>query len=72
MGEEIVYEFEDGPYDVLNYSVKMEDGKAVIYLNDNDLGRITIESVEAVEELQAALDMVKEELQEVERRQEEL
>lgn len=72
MGEELVYEFDDGPYDVLNYSVKMEDGKAVIDLNDNDLGRITIESVEAVEELQTALDMVKEELQEVERRQEEL
>jgi len=72
MGEEIVYEFEDGPYDVLNYSVKMEDGKAVIELNDNDLGRITIESVEAAEELQNALNMVKEELQEVERRQEEL
>ena len=72
MGEELVYEFNDGPYDVLNYSVKMEDGKAVIDLNDNDLGRITIESVEAVEELQTALDMVKEELQEVERRQEEL
>jgi len=72
MGEEIVYEFEDGPYDVLNYSVKMEDGKAVIELNDNDLGRITIESVEAAEELQTALNMVKEELQEVERRQEEL
>ena len=72
MGEELVYEFNDGPYDVLNYSVKMEDGKAVIDLNDNDLGRITIESVEAVEELQSALEMVKEELQEVERRQEEL
>lgn len=72
MGEELVYEFNDGPYDVLNYSVKMEDGKAVIELNENDLGRITIESVEAVEELQNALDKVREELQEVERRQEEL
>lgn len=69
---ELVYEFEDGPYNVLNYSVKMDEGKAVIELNDNDLGRITLESVEAAEELQNALNRVKEELQEVERRQEEL
>jgi len=68
---ETVYEFEDGPYNVLNYSIRMEDGKAVIDLNNNDLGRITVESVEAVEELQTALDMIKEELEEVERRQEE-
>jgi len=72
MSEEIVDEFNDGPYDVLNYTVKMEDGKAVIEMNDNDLGRITIESVEAVEKLHVALDKVQEELEEVERRQEEL
>ncbi len=69
---ELVYEFEDGPYDILKYSVKMEDGKAVIELNENDLGRLTIESVEAVEELRSALDRVEEELEEVKRRQEEL
>lgn len=69
---ELVYEFKDGPYDVLNYTIKMDEGKAVIEINDNDLGRITLESVEAAEELQTALDRVKEELQEVERRQEEL
>jgi len=72
MSEEIVDKFNDGPYDVLNYTVKMEDGKAVIEMNDNDLGRITIESVEAVEKLHVALDKVQEELEEVERRQEEL
>jgi hypothetical protein len=69
---ELVYEFEDGPYDILKYSVKMEDGKAFIELNENDLGRLTIESVEAVEELRSALDRVEEELEEVKRRQEEL
>ncbi len=69
---EVVYEFEDGPYDILNYTVRMEDGKAVIDLNDNDLGRITVESLEAVEELRNALDRIESELKEAQRRGEEL
>lgn len=69
---ELVYEFDDGPYNILNYSVKMEEGKAVIELNENDLGRITIESIEAVEEMRNALDRIEAELKEAERRQEEL
>lgn len=69
---EVVYEFDDGPYDILNYTVKMEDGKAVIELNENDLGRITVESLEAVEELRNALDKVEAELKEAKRRGEEL
>ena len=69
---EVVYEFDDGPYNILNYTVKMEDGKAVIELNENDLGRITVESLEAVEELRNALDRIEAELKEAERRGEEL
>lgn len=69
---EVIYEFEDGPYDVLKYTVKMEDGKAVIEQNENDLGRLTIESLDAVENLREALEKVEAELKEAKRRQEEL
>lgn len=69
---EVIYEFEDGPYEILKYTVKMEDGKAVIDINDSDLGRLPIESLEAVEELRSALERVEAELKEAERRGEEL
>ena len=69
---EVLYEFTDGPYDVLEYTVKVEDGNAIIDINNSDLGRLRIESLEAVEEIREALDKVEAELKEVERRQEEL
>jgi hypothetical protein len=69
---EVLHEFTDGPYDVLEYTVKVEDGNAIIDINNSDLGRLRIESLEAVEEIREALDKVEAELKEVERRQEEL
>ena len=69
---EVIYNFEEGPYDVLEYSVKMKDGKAVIEVNGGDLGRLPVEDLDTVEQLREALNEVEEELKEVERRGEEL
>ncbi|MFT4892444.1 MAG: bifunctional DNA-binding transcriptional regulator [Candidatus Nanohaloarchaea archaeon] len=69
---EILHEFKQGPYDVLEFTVKTDDGKALIEINDGDLGRLPIENVETVEELREALDKVEMHLQEMERRKEEL
>jgi len=51
---------------------KTKDGKAVVAINDGDLGRLPIEDLETVEELRNALNEVEEFLEEVERRKEEL
>lgn len=69
---ETLYEFKQGPYDVLEFTVKTDDGKALIEINEGDLGRLPIEDLETVEELREALNHVEEFLNEVERRQEEL
>lgn len=69
---EILHKFEQGPYDVLEFEVKTDDGKAVIDINGGDLGRLPIEDTETVEELRDSLDKVERHLEEVERRQEEL
>ena len=69
---ETIYEFKEGPYDVLEFTVKTDDGKAVISINDGDLGRLPIEDLETVEELRNALVEVEKFLEEVERRKEEL
>lgn len=69
---ETLHEFEEGPYDVLEFSVKTRDGKAVIELNKGELGRLPIENLETVEELRESLEKVEHYLKEVERRKEEL
>lgn len=69
---EVIYNFEEGPYDVLEYSVKMKEGKAVIEINGGDLGRLPVEDLDTVEQLREALNEVEEELKEAERRGEEL
>lgn len=69
---ETLYEFKEGPYDVLEFTVKTDDGKAVVAINDGDLGRLPIEDLETVEELRNALNEVEKFLEEVERRKEEL
>ncbi len=71
MGE-LLYEFSDGPYELLNFTVESEDGKVLIEINSGDLGRLPIESLETVEELREALDRVEAHLTEMERRKEEL
>jgi len=69
---ETLYEFKEGPYDVLNFTVKTDEGKVVIEINDGDLGRLPIENLNTVEKLREALVEVEDYLKEVERRQEEL
>lgn len=70
---ETIYEFKEGPYDVLEFSVEKEDdGKVVIQINQGDLGRLPIEDMDTVEHLREALEKVEMELMEKERRQEEL
>lgn len=69
---EILHEFKEGPYDVLEFKVKTKGGKAVVEINDGDLGRLPIENIETVEELREALEKVEAHLKETERRKEEL
>jgi hypothetical protein len=69
---ETIDEFETGPYEILNYKMKTDEGKIVIELNDNDLGRLPIENMETVEELREALDQAEEFFIEKKRRGEEL
>lgn len=69
---ELLHEFETGPYDVLNYQVKTEDGKVVIEVNHNDLGRLKIENMETVNELREALNKAEAHFAEAQRREEEL
>ncbi len=67
-----LYEFKQGPYEVLEFNVNAEDGKAVIEINNGDLGRLPIEDLETVEELREALNHIERFLEEAERRKEEL
>lgn len=69
---ESIYSFEDGPYKVMNYEVIEKEGKFYIEVNGGDLGRLPIESMDAVEELRESLDLLEEEFAEKERRKEEL
>lgn len=69
---DVLYEFAEGPYDVLNFKVKKKDGKVIIEVNGGDLGRLPIENLETVYKLREALEKVESHLKEVERRKEEL
>jgi len=64
--------FERGPYNILNYAATMEDGKAIISINDGDLGRLPVEDLKTVEKLRETLDKIEAEMKEAERRKEEL
>lgn len=67
-----LFQFEQGPYNLLNYNIEAENGKVVIELNQGDLGRLPIENLETVRQLREALDRVESHLKQKERRQEEL
>lgn len=69
---ESIYSFEDGPYKVMNYEVIQKEGKFYIEVNGGDLGRLPIESMDAVEELRESLNLLEEKFEEKERRNEEL
>lgn len=69
---ETLFQFEEGPYEILDYQVKTHDGKVIIEVNDGDLGRLPIENMETVRQLREALLKVETHFKEVERRGEEL
>ncbi len=69
---ETLFDFKQGPYDILEYNIQTEDGKVIIEVNDGDLGRLPIEDMETVEKLREALDHVEVQFKEWQRRQEEL
>ena len=68
---EKIYEFNEGPYDVLEFEVFEKDDKVVVEINGGDLGRLPIESLKTVEELRNSLDKIEKVLEEKKRRQEE-
>jgi hypothetical protein len=68
---EKIYEFKEGPYDVLEFEVFEKDDKVVVEINGGDLGRLPIESLKTVEELRNSLDEIEKVLEEKKRRQEE-
>jgi hypothetical protein len=55
MGE-ILHKFEDGPYDVLEYTTEFDDDRVILKTNNGDLGRIVLESPEAIEKLTQGLE----------------
>lgn len=69
---ETIYEFVEGPYDLLNFTVKADEGKAIIEINGGDLGRLPIENLETVQRLREGLEKIEEYLEELERKKEEL
>ncbi|MFB6147722.1 MAG: hypothetical protein ABEJ66_02450 [Candidatus Nanohaloarchaea archaeon] len=69
---ETLYEFKEGPYDILDYKVKTGDGKVIIDINDSDLGRLPIEDLDTVRQLREALEKVEAHFKEQQRRGEEL
>ena len=71
MSEEL-YSFEEGPYEILNYKIDGDEGKAIITVNEGDLGRLVIEDLDTVEELREGLNEVEKFLKEHKRRGEEL
>jgi hypothetical protein len=68
---EKIYEFKEGPYDVLEFEVFEKDDKVIVDINGGDLGRLPIESLKTVEELRNSLDRIEKVLEEKKRRQEE-
>lgn len=72
MEEELLYEFNEGPYEVLDFKVVERNEKAVIEVNDGDLGRLPVEDLETVEQLRNALDKIETFLEAKKRRKQEL
>jgi len=70
--EELLYSFEEGPYDVLDFKVVERSDKAVIEISGGDLGRLPVENLETVEQLRNALDKIETFLEAKQRRKEEL
>ena len=68
--EELLYEFKQGPYEVMEFEVAEKGDKAVIEINGGDLGRLPIEDLETVKELRNALDKIEMFLEAKQRRRE--
>lgn len=69
---DVIFEFTEGPQDVMTFRFKEKDGKVVIDINDGDLGRLPMENLRTVEELREGLERAEEFFMEQERRKEEL
>ena len=72
MEEELLYEFNEGPYEVLDFKVVERNEKAVIEVNDGELGRLPVEDLETFEQLRNALDKIETFLEAKKRRKQEL
>lgn len=72
MEDELLYKFEEGPYEVMEFTVTEKGEKAVIEINGGDLGRLPVEDLETVEELRNALDKIEMFIEAKQRRKEEL
>lgn len=70
--EEVLFEFTEGPNDVMTFRFKEKNGKVVIDINDGDLGRLPMENLRMVEELREGLERAEKFFKEQERRKEEL
>jgi len=64
--------FESGPYEVMEYVTEMKDDKAVIEINEGEMGRMPIEDIETVENLRESLSKIELVLEEKNRKKEEL
>lgn len=69
---ETLFEFKQGPYNILDYNIKTKNDKVIIEVSGGELGRLPIENLETVEQLREALEKVEAHFKELERRQEEL
>ena len=70
--DDILFEFTEGPQDVLTFRFKEKNGKIIVDINDGDLGRLPMENLRTVEELREGLEHAEEFFIEKERRNEEL
>jgi hypothetical protein len=70
--DEVLFEFSEGPHDMMTFRFKEKNGKVVIDINDGDLGRLPVENLRMVEELEEGLERAEAFFKEQERRQEEL
>ncbi|MFB6200027.1 MAG: hypothetical protein ABEJ83_04050 [Candidatus Nanohaloarchaea archaeon] len=70
--DDILFEFSEGPHEMLTFRFKEKNGKVVIDINDGDLGRLPLEDLKTVKSLREGLERVEEFFKEQERRSEEL
>lgn len=70
--DDILFEFTEGPHDMMTFRFKQKNGNVVIDINDGDLGRLPMENLRMVEEMREGLERAEAFFKEQKRRQEEL